>query len=61
MNEATLDLGKKYKSVVFLAKYDVNYLSNVEVYKITKKSYMLMDCSNGKTYRVPINAVIEAK
>lgn len=62
MNEVSLELGKKYKQVVYVpGKYDIVYLNNVEVYKITKKSYMLMDCTTGKTYRVRMGAILEAK
>lgn len=62
MPEIILELGKTYKEIAYApGKYDINYVSNSEVYKITKKSYMLINHATGKTYRVPIGSILGAK
>lgn len=60
MNEV-LQLGQKYKQVVYTSGiYDIVYLDNVEVVKITRKSYMVLNHTTGKTSRVPIGSILEA-
>ncbi len=62
MPEIVLELGKTYMEIAYVPGiYDINVASNVEVYKITKKSYMLINHTTGKTYRVPIGSVMSAK
>ena len=62
MPEIVLELGKTYMEIAYVPGiYDINVASNVEVYKITKKSYMLINRTTGKTYRVPIGSVMSAK
>ncbi len=62
MPEITLEQGKTYTQVAYMpGRYDIEYISNAEVYKITKKSYMMVDNATGKTYRVPIGSVLGVK
>ena len=62
MPEIVLELGKNYKEVAYMpGRYDIEYISNAEVYKITKKSYMMVVNATGKTYRVPIGSILGAK